>query len=86
MMKTPTSSIFVALVLFRSIVSEEEKVFQVAGLDSYLEAYRKSQEAIPGNSVNEVEGAVNISDREYNEWNGYPDSLPPYNGYASAPQ
>lgn len=82
MMRTTSSFIFVAVCLFQFSISEEEQVFKVAGLDSYLEAYRESQEANPDNSVNSVEIAVKKSDREFSEWASYP----PFNGYNQGPQ
>lgn len=77
MMWTITSFIIIGVALFHSTTSEEEKVFQVAGLDSYLEAYRESQEANTDKGAQKVKGVVKISDREFTEWNpSYPPSGP----------
>lgn len=52
-----------------AIYSEEEKVFRVAGTDSYLEAYKATR----GDSVNSLlDDAVKKTDREYVEPGGYP--------------
>lgn len=80
------SLIFVALGLFRSVLSEEEKVFQVSGMDSYLDAYREAQEAYLDNNINNVNGVVKKSDNGYNEWNGYPNFRPPYNDFGPSSQ
>lgn len=71
--------IIVIFVILDLAVSEEEKVFQVAGLDSYLEAYRESQEVNSDKSVHNVNSVMKISDREYTEWNGH-------NGYTPSPE
>lgn len=76
-MWTIFTSIIVVLVGFHPTLSEEEKVFHVAGLDSYLEAYRESQES--NSSVHNVKSVVKKSDREFTVWNGY-------NEYPSAPE
>lgn len=76
----PTSIIVAfAFAVLRLTLSEEEKKFQVAGLDSYLEAYRESQETNSNESVHNVKSVVKKSDREFTEWNSY-------NGYPSAPE
>lgn len=77
MMWTITSFIIITAAIIYSTASEEEKVFQVAGIDSYLDAYRKSQEAHVDKSTQKVKGVVKISDREFTEWNpSYPPSGP----------
>ncbi|KAJ8931514.1 hypothetical protein NQ314_015587, partial [Rhamnusium bicolor] len=66
-------------VVFSAVFGEEEKVFKVAGTDSYLEAYKVSH----GDSVNDLlDNAVKKSDREYIEPGGYPysNSQPQYGG------
>lgn len=81
-MWTISTLVIVAVALFRSASTEEEKVFHVAGLDSYLEAYRESQEAKSDKSAQDVKGVVKLSDREFVEWN--PASSGP--GYPPVPQ
>lgn len=85
-MRTTSFVLILTLGIFRSTFSEDEQVFKVSGLDSYLEAYRESQERYSDNSVNDVEGGVKKSDRLFNEWHGYPNPQPPYNGYGPEPQ
>lgn len=65
--------IIVIICVFKVILSEEEKVFKVAGLDSYLEAYREVQ----SESVNDVEK----SDNGFSDFGGYPYPAPPQNQY-----
>lgn len=60
--------IAVIFCIINVIVSEEEKVFKVSGLDSYLEAYRESQ--------SESANSVKKSDTDYNEFAGYPYPSP----------
>lgn len=61
------------ICVFKVIQPEEEKVFKVAGLDSYLEAYRESQ----SESANSVEK----SDQSFGDFSGYPYPTGPQNQY-----
>lgn len=64
-----SSIVILSLLGLRAVHCEEEKVFKVAGIDSYLEAYKATR----GDSVNALlDDAVKKTDREYVESGGYP--------------
>lgn len=81
MRTTTLGLIFVTYTVFQISLADEENVIQIAAFDSYLDAYRESQEANE-KSVKVVDGVIKKSDKIFDEWNPQQG----FNGFGPSPQ